>query len=128
MSEYEASIARKLGEVEEHVTHTAEEFPVNLWQQVASPSETLQHMSAREHDDDRHICPIQLGVIRRGLMLWTNPGDIVLSPFMGIGSEGYVALEMGRKFIGDELKASYFHQAIAHLAAAMSKTQDLFAA
>ena len=68
-------------------------------------------MSAREHDDEKHICPLQLGVIRRGVMLWTNPGDIVLSPFMGIGSEGYVALEMGRRFIGVELKRSYFAQA-----------------
>jgi hypothetical protein len=65
----------------------------------------------------------------RGVMLWTNPGDIVLSPFMGIGSEGYVSLEMGRKFIGAELKASYFHQAVANLrAATITKTQDLFAA
>ena len=124
---------RAPGVSEEHVTHTAEEFPVEVWQKVASPvwmdinqSDTLQYMSAREHDDERHICPLQLGVIRRGLMLWTNPGDIVLSPFMGIGSEGFVALEMGRKFIGAELKASYFHQAVGNLAAAVAKTADLF--
>ena len=124
---------RAPGVSEEHVTHTAEEFPVEVWQKVASPvwmdinqSDTLQYMSAREHDDERHICPLQLGVIRRGLMLWTNPGDIVLSPFMGIGSEGCVALEMGRKFIGAELKASYFHQAVGNLAAAVAKTADLF--
>jgi DNA modification methylase len=60
-------------------------------------------------------------------MLWTNPGDIVLSPFTGIGSEGYVALEMGRKFIGAELKTSYFNQAAGNLKAAVSKTNDLFA-
>ena len=125
---------RAPGMAEEHVTHTAEEFPVEVWQKVASPvwmdidpSDTLQYMSAREHDDERHICPLQLGVIRRGVMLWTNPGDIVLSPFMGIGSEGYVALEMGRRFIGVELKASYFHQAAGNLSAATAKTQDLFA-
>lgn len=125
---------RAPGVSEEHVTHTAEEFPVEVWQKVASPvwmdidpSDTLQYMSAREHDDERHICPLQLGVIRRGVMLWTNPGDIVLSPFMGIGSEGYVALEMGRRFIGVELKASYFHQAVGNLSAATAKTQDLFA-
>jgi DNA modification methylase len=126
---------RAPGVSEDHVTHTAEEFPVEVWQKVASPvwmdinpSDTLQYMSAREHDDERHICPLQLGVIRRGVMLWTNPGDIVLSPFMGIGSEGYVALEMGRKFIGAELKTSYFHQAAGNLAAAVSKTLDLFSA
>mgnify|MGYP003505348635 CR=1 FL=1 len=71
--------------------------------------------------------PISRGeLIRRGVMLWTNPSDIVLSPFMGIGSEGYVALEMGRRFCGVELKTSYYAQAVANLAAAVSKTEDLF--
>ena len=125
---------RNPGEQEDRVTHGAE-FPVDLWQKVASPvwmdinpSDTLQFRSAREHDDERHICPLQLDVIRRGVMLWTNPNDIVLSPFMGIGSEGYVALEMGRRFVGAELKASYYAQAAANLAAATAKTEDLFAA
>jgi DNA modification methylase len=124
---------RAPGEQEDRVTHGAE-FPVDLWQKVASPvwmdinpSDTLQFRSAREHDDERHICPLQLEVIRRGVMLWTNPGDIVLSPFMGIGSEGYVSLEMGRRFVGVELKASYYVQSIANLAAATAKTNDLFA-
>ena len=118
----------------ERVTHTPQEYPVELWQKVASPvwmdinpSDTLQYTSAREHDDERHICPLQLDVIRRGIMLWTNPDDIVLSPFMGIGSEGYIALEMGRRFVGTELKASYYRQAVANLAAAVTKTTDLFA-
>lgn len=71
--------------------------------------------SAREHDDERHICPLQLEVIRRGIRLWTSPGDVVLSPFTGIGSEGHVAVQMGRKFVGAELKASYFRQAVANL-------------
>lgn len=124
---------RKPGERDEHVTHTTEEFPVHLWQQIASPvwmdinpSDTLQYMSAREHDDEKHICPLQLEVIRRGVMLWSNPNDIVLSPFMGIGSEGYVAVQMGRRFVGTELKASYFKQAAANLAAAVTSTADLF--
>ena len=119
----------------ERVTHTADEYPVDLWQKVASPvwmdinpSDTLQYQSAREHDDERHICPLQLEVIRRGVMLWTNPDDIVLSPFMGIGSEGYVALEMGRRFVGVELKASYYQQATRNLDAATRKMNDLFAA
>ena len=126
---------RAPGEQDGRVTHDASEYPVDLWQKVASPvwddinpSDTLQYMSAREHDDERHICPLQLEVIRRGVMLWTNPNDIVLSPFLGIGSEGYVALEMGRRFLGAELKASYFQQAAANLANATAKTQDLFAA
>jgi DNA modification methylase len=116
----------------DRVKHGAE-YPVDLWQKVASPvwmdinpSDTLQYRSAREHDDERHICPLQLDVIRRGVMLWSNPGDIVLSPFMGIGSEGFVALEMGRKFVGVELKESYFRQAVANLAAAKSAQSGLF--
>lgn len=112
---------------EERVTH-GEDYPVDKWQKVASPvwmdidpSDTLQYRSAREHDDERHICPLQLEVIRRGIDLWTNPGDVVLSPFMGIGSEGYVALEMGRRFVGVELKASYYGQASRNLENALSQ-------
>lgn len=119
----------------EHVTHTADEFPVSLWQRIASPvwmdidpSDTLQYMSAREHDDERHICPLQLEVIRRGIMLWTNPDDIVLSPFGGIGSEPYIAVGMGRRAVAVELKASYFKQMVANVASAQAKTLDLFAA
>lgn len=113
---------RKPGDNPEPVSHTGDQFPVEVWQRYASPvwsdidpSDTLQYMSAREHDDERHICPLQLEVIRRGLELWTNPGDTVFSPFAGIGSEGYVALEMSRRFIGAELKASYFQQARRNL-------------
>jgi DNA modification methylase len=91
-----------------------------------NPSDTLQFRSAREHDDERHICPLQLEVIRRGIRLWTNPGDIVLSPFAGIGSEGYVARELGRRFIGVELKESYYRQAVANLTNA-GRQGDLFA-
>lgn len=119
----------------ERVTHTVDDYPVQKWQQVASPvwmdidpSDTLQYRSARENDDERHICPLQLEVIRRGIDLWTNANDIVLSPFMGIGSEGYVALEMGRRFVGVELKDSYFKQAAANLEQATKLTTDLFAA
>lgn len=125
---------RAPGEVTDKVTHDPAQYPVDKWQKVASPvwmdidpSDTLQYRSAREHDDERHICPLQLDVIRRGVDLWTNPGDIVLSPFAGIGSEGFVALEMGRRFIGAELKESYFNQAVQNLANA-SKQGDLFVA
>ena len=126
---------RAPGDVVERVKHTVEDYPVSKWQQVASPvwtdidpSDTLQYSSAREHDDERHICPLQLEVIRRGIELWTNPGDIVLSPFAGIGSEGYVTLQMGRRFVGAELKASYYQQAARNLAMAMRGTADMFAA
>lgn len=125
---------RAPGEVSDKVTHDPAQYPVDKWQKAASPvwmdidpSDTLQYRSAREHDDERHICPLQLDVIRRGVDLWTNPGDIVLSPFAGIGSEGFVALEMGRRFIGAELKESYFNQAVQNLANA-SKQGDLFVA
>ena len=127
---------RAPGEMVDKVTHEPEQYPVDKWQKVASPvwmdidpSDTLQYRSAREHDDERHICPLQLEVIRRGIDLWTNPGDVVLSPFTGIGSEDFVAVEMGRKFVGAELKQSYFEQAAKNIAAAeQEKTQDLFAA
>lgn len=95
---------------------------INIWQRYASPvwmdinpSRTLQKESAREDKDERHICPLQLDVIDRCLQLWTNPGDLVLSPFAGIGSEGYEAVKMGRRFVGIELKDSYYKQACANL-------------
>lgn len=80
-----------------------------------NPSDTLQFRSVREESDQRHIAPLQLGVIRRCIRLWSNPGDVVWSPFMGIGSEGHVALQMGRRFVGAELKVSYFNQAVRNL-------------
>lgn len=119
---------RAPGDVEDRVTHDPEQYPVTKWQQIASPvwtdidpSDTLQYRSAREHDDERHICPLQLEVIRRGVDLWTNPGDVVLSPFAGIGSEGYVSVQMQRRFVGVELKGSYFEQACRNLAAASTQ-------
>jgi hypothetical protein len=95
---------------------------IDIWQRYASPvwmdinpSDTLQRESAREQADERHIAPLQLQVIERGIQLWSNPGDLVYSPFAGIGSEGYRAVQMGRRFLGHELKESYFKQACANL-------------
>ena len=109
-------------------------FPVDYWQKVASPvwmdidpNDTLQFRSAREDDDERHICPLQLPVIRRGVELWTNPGDVVLSPFGGIGSEGVESVKIGRRFVGVELKASYYEQAVRNLQA-IDAQGDLFGA
>ncbi len=123
---------RKPGDNHDRVTHTPEGFPVGLWQKYASPvwmdinqSRTLSKKGAREADDERHICPLQLDVIERAIMLWSNPGDTVFSPFMGIGSEGYMALKLGRKFIGSELKESYFKQAIKHLEDALKQNEVL---
>jgi hypothetical protein len=113
---------RKPGANPDPVTKTHEGFPVDRWQNYASPvwmdinpSDTLQRESAREEDDERHICPLQLQVIERAVELWTNPHDLVLSPFMGIGSEGHVALKMERRFVGIELKRSYWEQAVRNL-------------
>lgn len=93
-----------------------------VWQRYASPvwfdirqSNTLNFKLARANQDERHICPLQLDVIARCLELWTNKGEIVLSPFAGVGSEGYESVREGRKFIGIELKESYYKQAIKNL-------------
>jgi superfamily II DNA or RNA helicase len=124
---------RKDGENPQRVSHTNESFPVSLWQNYASPvwmdinpSDTLQRKSAREDEDERHICPLQLEVIRRAIRLWTNPGDQVFSPFAGIGSEGYVAIQEGRRFLGIELKESYFKQAVNNLRIAHRANNPLF--
>lgn len=113
---------RKPGENPERVSHTHETFPVDVWQNYASPvwmdirqSDTLQKKSAREDKDERHICPLQLEVIQRCIELWTNPNDIVLDPFAGIGPVPYTAVKMGRRGIGVELKESYYNQAVNNL-------------
>lgn len=108
---------------------------INIWQRYASPvwmdinpSDTLQYQSARETDSERHICCLQLQVIERALQLWTNPGDIVLDPFNGIGSSGYIALRNKRKYVGVELKESYYQASLANLAEAskLSAKKSLF--
>lgn len=123
---------RKPGDNDDPIAHNNEQFPISEWQKIASPvwmdinpSDTLQYRTARENNDERHICPLQLGVINRALDLWSKPGDIVLSPFMGIGSEGYCSIKKGRRFIGIELKASYFNCAVKNLDAAVAESQAL---
>lgn len=113
------------------------DIPVDTWQQYASPvwldidySKTLNYFEARESNDERHICPLQLPTIERSIVLWTNEGDTVLTPFMGIGSEVYQAVKMNRKAIGFELKDSYFDVAVKNVQAAIEgkKQIELFAA
>lgn len=106
-------------------SHVASSYSVAVWQRYAEPvwmdiaqSDVLSHRVARDVADERHIAPLQLTVIRRCYQLWSNPGDVILSPFAGIGSEGYCAIEMGRRFVGIELKASYWRQAVANMRAA----------
>lgn len=118
------------------VPHVAEEFTLDQWQQWASPvwmdvdqTDVLNVKAARDDHDEKHMCPLQLDVIERAVGLWSNPGDVVLSPFAGIGSEGHGALLLGRRFLGVELKGSYFESAIPYLQAAErgELQQDLFA-
>lgn len=104
---------------------------INIWQRYASPiwmdinpSDTLQFRSARENDDERHICPLALDVIRRGIQLWSNPGNTILDPFGGIGSTGVVALEMGRKSVLLELKESYFKCIVKNMRVAESEAKQ----
>lgn len=106
----------------DRVGQDAKLFPVDMWQQWASPvwmdiqqTNVLNGKLAREDKDERHLCPLQLDLIERCIRLWSNPNDVVFSPFMGIGSEGWVALKAGRRFIGTELKSSYFKHAVRHL-------------
>ena len=109
----------------------AKEDPVyshHVWRRYASPvwmdirqTYTLQYKSARDEKDEKHICPLQLDVIARGVELWSNPGDIVFSPFAGIGSEGYQAIKMGRRFVGIELKESYYRVAVNNLRMAVDE-------
>lgn len=120
---------RKPGDNPERVTHTNDTFPVSEWQDYASPvwdelnspvwwdidqSDTLNRMFSDE-ESERHICPLQLPVIERCIRMYSNPGDVVFTPFMGIGSEVYQAVKMGRKGIGIELKDAYFEQTVKNL-------------
>lgn len=126
---------RKPGDCEERVTHDGEidDLPVKLWQKYASPiwddidqSRTLNKLPARDENDEKHMCPLQLDVIERCIHLWTNKGDLVFSPFTGIGSEGYTAVKMGRRFVGTELKPQYWELACQNIEDAKREQAGLF--
>jgi DNA modification methylase len=126
-------VFRAPGDNAEPVGQDSRKFPVERWQQWASPvwmdirqTNTLNVAIARQDKDERHLCPLQLDLIERALLLWSNPGDVVLSPFPGVGSEGFVALKQRRKFVGVELKEAYWKQACKHLTAAEAGAVDLF--
>lgn len=132
-------VFRKPGERALPVAHDNGEFPVGAWQKLASPvwmdiDQTRTINSGRESgvalprtgDEERHLCPLQLDVIENALFLWSNPGEVVFSPFMGVGSEGAMSVKHGRKFIGTELKKSYWQQSVKHLAAYEENSRDLF--
>lgn len=122
----------KPGENAEPIEHTREQFPLDQWQEWASPvwmtidqTDVLNVKMAKENADERHLCPLQLDVIKRAIILWSNKGNVVLSPFMGIGSEGVTALELGRKFIGIELAEKYWRPAWRNLDA-IDRQDDVF--
>jgi len=139
---------RKPGENAERVAHPAGlEYFVGLngpkkgvlsherWRRYASPiwddvdfGKTLNATAARDGQDERHICPMSLDIIERAIHLWSNPRDVVLDPFSGVGSTGYVAVKTNRKFIGVELKESYYRQAVRNLKNAEKEQSPLFAA
>lgn len=111
------------------------DYSIQVWQRYASPvwfdidqQRVLNYQVAKEDMDEKHICPLQLDVIERAIDLWTNLGDTVLSPFAGIGSEGYCAIKQGRRFVGAELKESYFNWAARNLKLAWDEIRivDLF--
>lgn len=119
-------VFRKDGERKNPVTNT--DIPVDLWQKIASPvwmdinyTNTLQYTTARDNNDEKHICPLQLDTIERLILLYTNKGDTVLTPFMGISSEIYQAVKMGRKGIGFELKPSYYEIAKKNMASVVEE-------
>ena len=124
---------RKPGDCEERVTH-GDDLPVQMWQKYASPiwddinqGRTLNKLPARDENDEKHMCPLQLDVIERCIHIWTNKGDLVFSPFTGIGSEGYCAVKMGRRFVGTELKPQYWDLACENIGDAKRDQIDLFA-
>jgi len=119
-------VFRKDGERNNPVTNV--DLPVDLWQKYASPvwmdinqTNTLQYTTARDNRDEKHICPLQLDTIERLIHLYTNKGDVVFTPFLGIGSEAYQAVTMGRRAIGFELKPSYYHVARQNMRSAVER-------
>jgi hypothetical protein len=116
----------------EPVTHTKEDFPLDIWQNYASPvwmdiqqTNVLNIQQARESQDEKHICPLQLDVIQRAVELWTNVGDTVFDPFMGIGSTGHVALDQWRQVVGCELKEAYIQVARKNFEKALDKRMQM---
>ncbi len=127
-------VFKKPGENPVPIAHTESDFNLDDWQKIASPvwmdidqGNVLNRKGSKEAGDERHICPLQLDVIERALKLWSAPGDLVFSPFTGIGSEGYQSVKMGRKFVGAELKPSYFRDAALWIKQASSESNELFA-
>lgn len=140
-------IFRAPGDNAAPVGHKPSNFPVDQWQKWASPvwmdiqqtdtinnkasasrwiGDSIDLAKASGEDDEKHVCPLQLHLIERCIIMWSNPGEVVLSPFMGVGSEGVVSLRRNRKFFGIELKDTYWKMACATLEAAANNATDIF--
>lgn len=137
----------KPGEDVSPVTHPRDQVPLEVWQDLASPvwnwrdgqsgqgdfdmpaTDVLNVATAKDDKAEKHLCPMPMNITKRALRLWSNEGDVVFSPFTGIGSEGVSALSMRRRFIGTELHPAYYRQAVKFLeaAAGQQETADLFA-
>jgi superfamily II DNA or RNA helicase len=121
-----------IGEDGPESVRSARDMSIQVWQRYASPvwfdirqQRVLQgSRNATSEEDEKHICPLQLDVIERAIHLWTNENDLVFSPFAGIGSEGYCAVRMGRRFVGAELKESYWRMALQNLKAAETEAKQ----
>lgn len=107
------------------IIHDDREFPLDTWQEWANPiwrglteTDVLNVKIARDDEAEKHLCPMPLNITERAVRLWSNPDELVYSPFMGVGSEGYAAIRAGRRFIGTELKEAYYRQALKYLAEA----------
>lgn len=131
MMMFRKPVEGKTDKTPDPVLHNPDIFPVTAWQEIASPvwmtinqTNVLNAKQARDDKDERHLCPLQIDVIERCLDMYSNPGDTVYSPFLGIGSEGYASIRHGRKFIGTELKPQYFEQAVKFLREAQSQGVD----
>lgn len=127
------------------VEHPKDIFPLEMWQDLASPvwnwrdgqsgkgdydlpaTDVLNVAAARDENAEKHLCPMPLNITRRALDLWSNRGDVILSPFAGVGSEGVAAIGMSRRFVGVELNPPYFAQAVKNLESAKPDMDDLFA-
>lgn len=126
-------VFRTTGDSERPVLKDPSKYPIDWWQEAASPvwmtidqGNVLNREGAKDSQDERHICPLQLDVISRCVELWSNPGDLVFSPFTGIGSEGVQSLRLGRRFVGSELKESYAKQACANMRNATRQVEMAF--
>ena len=107
-------------------------YSIEVWQRYASPvwfdiqqTNVLNTALAKDGKDEKHICPLQLDVIERCIELWSNEGEIVFSPFMGIGSEGFQAVLQNRGFVGSELKEGYFNIAVSNIKEALERKRSI---